>query len=264
MIHDDVTIVMQGPLKNAAKKIAAGLNHIEDYQKYVGNVVISTWDHYDTKPSKRMLRRLNVEYIEDDIRKYEDYYNDAHISYQTVSSLNGVSLSKTKYTIKLRCDEYYTDMSKFIDVMKSAPEKLTTSNFLFVADKWQQLHPSDHVMGCLTENIRGTFLEALKLCKEHQGRQDPLMGSEIGIKNYKNGNLNNDRISPETLLFLSFLRHKKVSINCERSKEIMNEHCQLVELKDMGEFLCHLGCNPYASYNYVLNQTPSITSMEEL
>ena len=264
MIHDDVTIVMQGPLRNAAKRIAAGLRHIEDYQKYAGNVIISTWDHYDTKPSKRMLRRLNVEYTEDDVTKYENLYNDAHIAYQTVSSLNGVSLSKTKYTIKVRCDEYYTDISKFIDVMKSSPDSLTTSNFLFVADKWQQLHPSDHVMGGLTENIKGMFEETLNVCKQYTGKQDALMGHELGIKDYKNGNLNNDRISPETLLFLSFLKHRKVKIDCKKSKEIMRKHCQLVELKDMGEFLCHLGCNPYASYNYVLTQTPSITSMEHL
>ena len=264
MIHDDVTIVMQGPLKNAARKIAAGLRHIEDYQKYAGHVVMSTWNHYDTKPSKRMLKRLNVKYVEDDISKYKNYYNDSNISYQIITSLNGLSLSQTKYTIKVRCDEYYTDMSKFIEVMKSSPTKLTTSNFLFVNDEWQQLHPSDHVMGGLTENIKGMFSEAFKICKKHKDRQEALMGSEIGIKGYKNGNLKSDAVSPETLLFLSFLRHKKVSINCEQSKKIMNEHCQLVELKDMGEFLCHVGCNPYTSYNYILNQTPSITSMEEL
>ena len=264
MIHDDVTIVMQGPLKNIAQRIAAGLRHIDDYKKHVGNVIISTWDYHETKPSKRMLRRLGVGYTEEDITKYHDYYNDANIVYQTVTSLQGLARVETKYAIKVRCDEYYTDMSKFIEVMKSAPTKLTTSNFLFVADKWQQLHPSDHVMGGLTENVMGMFIETFKVCDEHKGRKDPLMGSDIGIKNYKNGNLNNDRISPETLLFLSFLRHKKVPINCERSKEIMREHCQLVELKDMGEFLCHLGCNPYASYNYVLKHTPSITSMEQL
>ena len=254
---------MQGPLKNAAQKIAAGLNHIKDYQKYVRNVVISTWDYHNTKPSKRMLKRLNVKYVEDDIDKYKDYYNDSNIAYQSATSLNGLSLSQTKYTIKVRCDEYYTDMSKFIEVMKSAPTKLTTSNFLFVNDEWQQLHPSDHVMGGLTENIKGMFSEVFKICKEHKDKE-VLKGSEIGIKDYKNGNLKNDIISPETLLFLSFLKHKNVEIDCSKSKEIMRKYCQLVELKDMGEFLCHLKCNSYKSYNYVLNQTPSITSMEEL
>jgi len=262
-LNNDVTLVLQGPTVSLSGKLGAAFKNIKNYQKYVSKIVVSTWSHHDVKPSSSMLKNNNIGYIEDNIEQYSDYYNDANIAYQCISSLNGMDLVDTKYVIKARCDEKYTDLSKFIEVMKASPNKLTTNNFLFVNDDWLQFHPSDHVMGGTTENMKGMFETATAICQKN-GNKGRLTGKDVGISDYRNGMLNNSFIPPETLLLLSFLKHKNVSIDCSKSIDIMKEHCELVELKDMGKFLCHLACVPYTNYDVVLNKTPSITSLEEL
>ena len=61
MKHDDVTLVLQGPLLSMSGKIAPVLSpkKIQNYKKYVGKIVISTWDHHRVKPSKRFLVSLS-------------------------------------------------------------------------------------------------------------------------------------------------------------------------------------------------------------
>ena len=263
MRHDDVTLVLQGPTVSLSGRLGASFKNLENYHKQVSKIVVSTWNHYEIKPSNSMLKKFNITYVEDSIDGYSDYYNDANIAYQCISSLNGMDLVTTKYTIKARCDEKYTDLSKFIEVMKSSPNKLTTSNFLFVNDDWLQFHPSDHVMGGQTKNMKGMFEKAVSICQKYRNKER-LNGRDIGISGYRNSMLENDRIPPETLLFLSFLKYKNIPIDCSKSVETMKNHCQLVELKDMGNFLCYLSCVPYSNYNKVMSETPSIASMEGL
>tara|TARA_R110000824_G_scaffold349950_1_gene536843 strand:+ start:229 stop:1026 length:798 start_codon:yes stop_codon:yes gene_type:complete len=263
VLNKDVTLVLQGPTVSLSGRLGAAFKNINNYQKYVSKIIVSTWSHHNVKPSSSMLKKHNIGYIEDNIEQYTDYYNDANIAYQCISSLNGMDLVDTKYVIKARCDEKYTDLSKFIEVMKASPDKLTTNNFLFVNDDWLQFHPSDHVMGGTTDNMKGMFETATATCQKN-GKKSRLTGKDMGIADYRNGMLDNSLIPPETLLLLSFLKHKNVSIDCSKSIDIMKEHCELVELKDMGKFLCHLACVPYTNYDVVLNKTPSITSLEEL
>ena len=176
MKHDDVTLVLQGPTVSLSGRLGASFKNIENYYKHVSKIVVSTWSNYKTKPSSSMLKKFNISYIEDNIDRYADYYNDANIAYQCISSLNGMDLVTTKYTIKARCDEKYTDLSKFIEVMKSSPDKLTTNNFLFVNDDWLQFHPSDHVMGGLTTKMAEMFELAYDRCYNHEVPMEP--GSE--------------------------------------------------------------------------------------
>jgi len=262
--HADVTIVIQGPSVSVSGKLGAAFRNLENYSKHVGNIVISTWDDSKVKPSKRMLNRLGIKYVEDSKDHYKNHYNSSNIAYQSATSLNGLKLVKTEYAIKVRCDEKYTDISKFIKVMKSAPEKITTSNFLFTSDDFSQFHISDHVIGGKTENLIGMFDNTSMLCKHYTNKTDPITGSDLAIDNYRNGKTKNDEISPESLLFLCFLAYKEIEIDCSKSIEIMNDNCQLVELTDMGDFLCHMSCIPYTNYDRVLEDTATITSMNDL
>lgn len=255
MKHDDVTLVLQGPLSNMSGKIGTILSpkNIEIYKKYVGKIIISTWDHYKLKPSKKFLSRNEITFIEDSLEKYKEYYNSSNVAYQAVTSLNGISLVDTKYVIKARCDEMYTDLSKFIQVMKSSPDKLTTSNFLFTSDEFCKFHPSDHVIGGKTEGVKGLFNNAVRICRESSGKEHPV------IKSY-----NHKGLAPESFLFICYLIHKGVDIDDSKSIQIMNENCQLVEITEMGSFLCHRACVGYNDYEKVLEDTATIRSMKDL
>ena len=255
MKHDDVTLVLQGPLLSMSGKIAPVLSpkKIQNYKKYVGKIVISTWDHHRVKPSKRFLAKNDIDYVEDSIDKYEGYYNHSNLAYQAATSLNGIELVDTEFVIKARCDEIYTDLSKFIEVMKSSPDKLTTNNFLFTSDEFCKFHPSDHVIGGKTEDVKGLFNNAVRICEKSSGKDNPV------IENY-----DHDGLAPESFLFICYLIHKGVDIDNSRSIEIMKDNCQLVEITDMGSFLCYRACVGYNEYDKVLEDTATITSMDDL
>ena len=269
MKHEDVTIVMQGPLVNYWNAMAEGLAHIDEYLELVNAVIISSWDdsldRFEPKKLEHAISRGNLTLVTDDINKYDDYYNNSNICYQVVSSLNGLKKVNTKYAIKIRCDEYYTDLSKLVDLIKSSPEKLTTSNFLFNPDSIEQFHPSDHVAGGYTENILGMYETAFDLCKKFTGTE-PISADQIGISNYRNI-YNDGKVSPESFLCFSFLLNKGVEIDCDNSIAIMKEHVQMLPLSEVGEFLCNIkgiGHKDYQIFLESIHGENSIEDMDEL
>ena len=269
MKHEDVTIVLQGPLVNYWGAMSEGLAYVYDYLENVNEIIISSWsdslDRFEPSKLEQAIKHGNISLVTDDIDKYDEYYNNSNICYQAASSLNGIREVKTKYAIKMRCDEYYTDISKFIDLMKSSPEKLTTHNFLLNPDSIEQFHPSDHMAGGYTENILGMYEKAFEWCKKFTGT-DPITADQIGVQNYRNV-YKDGKVSPESFLCLAFLTHMGVDINCDDSVEIMKKHVQLVPLSEMGEFLCNIkgiGHKDYEIFLESIHGKSSIGSMEEL
>ena len=269
MKHEDVTIVVQGPLTNYWGAMAEGLEHIDTYKEYVGKIIISTWSYSLERFKKNALERIieeeSIGLISDDIKIYEVFYNNSNVCYQIATSLNGMKKVKTKYAIKMRCDEYHTDLSKIIELMKSHPEKLTTHNFLFNPDCVEQFHPSDHMAGGLTENILNMYQTAYDICDLFSGTT-PITAGQIGISNYKNA-YNDGSLSPEALLCLSFLIGKGVEVDCNKSKQIMKDHVQVLPLSETGDFLCNIkgiGHKDYDLFMKSIQGETSIESMEEL
>ena len=68
--------------------------------------------------------------IESDPDIYKNMYSNANINYHVASTLNGLKKVTTKYAIKLRSDEYYSDLSKFVEKIKNNPEKVITRKLL--------------------------------------------------------------------------------------------------------------------------------------
>lgn len=260
MKHDDLTIILQGPTSTRnGLGLAHGIRRICDYTKYTDNVIISTWEKPRIKPTKSFLRENGIVYIEDDINKYQDWHGHMNSTYQIITTLNGLRQVKTKFVIKARTDEYYTDLSKFIKVMKNEPEKMTTSNFFFVKDYKEKFHPSDHVIGGLTKNILAGFEVAKDRCQAKD--RDDLIYSPI-----------NDRISgcisPEALIFTSFLKGKGIEVDYSKSKEITKANANVVDVMDMGEFFLCWGSNrtTHKNYEQVKSQylKADIRTMDEL
>lgn len=165
MKHDDVTIVLQGPLHTKGGSLCRGIHNIPTYMKFVGASIISTWKNDGIKPTKRFLARNNTTYIEDDPEKYSKVFNWMNVNFQVISSLNGMRKVKTKYVIKVRCDEKYEDMSVFIKTMKENPEMLTTQE-PFYRHVTKKKYISDHVMGGLTTKMTDMFEEAYEKCEK--------------------------------------------------------------------------------------------------
>ena len=238
--HDDITVIIQGPLNESS------LSNIPNYQKTAKNIIVSTWDRYDAKTKEYLPDDPNVLFITSDSNWAENwrgrYYNNSNIAFQIITTLNGLDKVKTKYVIKVRSDEIYTDISYFAEAVRANEEKLITNNVLFQLDSKAKFHPSDHVVGGSTNNMRGTFERLENYCAKYAEKEtDPLTGEELGIKGL-------EEISPETLICICFLQHKGVDINVDDSKKIMLDNFGVVSAKQMGRYLVMVKGKPYLKW----------------
>jgi hypothetical protein len=216
MKHDDLTIVIQGPA-NRLGKIGKGILNIPSYKKYTDNIIISTWINPEVKPSKRFLEKNGVIYIEDDPEKYSSFLKFNNVHLQAATSLNGMKVVKTKYAIKVRTDESYSDLNIFIDTMKSNEELLITSEPFYrrpllkrYDEEYAYSMISDHVMGGKTKKIRKMFSTTSKKCRTHK---IPQITTFRGVQ-----------YCPEDLL-----------------RDCFQGEFKIVHMEDLGRFWCKVG-----------------------
>jgi hypothetical protein len=139
MFNPDITILIQGPLNDVS------LNKIETYKKY-GNVLISTWD---SAPTDHVLETKVVNKLPKDKR-----YRQKTADYQFYGISYGLNAVKTKYTIKVRSDEYYENLTPLIEKFLSNPDQIVFGNIFFI--KWAHIsfHIGDHIWMGLTNTMK--------------------------------------------------------------------------------------------------------------
>ena len=263
---NDVTIIIQGPMgQKIANGLAKGIKNLETYVQF-GKIIISTWKNNPIRPSKKFLSKHNITMIESDPDIYKNMYSNANMNYQVASTLNGLKKVDTKYVIKIRSDEYYSDLSKFIEKIKNNPEKIITNNFFFSQDDYEPFHPSDHVIGGTTENLLSMFNYAFKVCSKELG-SIPLASNYFNLPNWRNRD-GNRQVSPETFLCFCYLLSKGVKLDLKKSKEIMKKYYDVVPVTSMGSFICKFQHSAVDKNSYIRKKSKNpknyIDSMEEL
>jgi hypothetical protein len=83
--------------------------------------------------------------------------------YQTVSTLNALERIKTKYAIKVRGDEFYSNLQYIYNSIRVEPTKIHTSSVFFRSWQYAEYHISDHVIAGTTENLLIMF----RACKHN-------------------------------------------------------------------------------------------------
>jgi WavE lipopolysaccharide synthesis len=240
----DVTIVIQGRLARR------GIENIPTYERF-GRVILSCWDSCD----KSLLTGVDLPRIQVVITaKPEEgkYFNYGNAFLQTLSTLHGVMHAKTPWALKVRCDEFYTDLSAFIGRMKAQPAKLITNNVFFRKDAMYKYHVSDHVIGGRTENLRETFRIMRDRCMA-LGENRPREPKTAGW------------MPTESLIATSYLRHVGIAAEPARSKELMRTWFDLVRVSEMGKFYCAFN-NAGTGFEREedILKSDSIASMEDL
>ena len=143
---EDVTIIIQGRISQEAYDF-----YIENYKNY--KVIISTW--VDTQ--------INFSNIHDNFRillsQVPLISGDQNLNYQIVSTLNALDCVTTKYAIKIRGDEYYSNLEYVANTIKQIPEKIHTSPIFFRHWSFAEYHISDHLIAGTLENLKLMFRE---------------------------------------------------------------------------------------------------------
>lgn len=138
----DCTILLQGRINEETFNL-----WIKNYKEY--NVIVSIWEDEDLSkyeiPSNWVLVINQYPLIR--------FRASANLDYQIITTLKGLNKVKTKWVIKMRCDEYWSNIDKIYTKMLDNPEKIISGSMFF--RKWglYKFHPSDKILGGTLDNL---------------------------------------------------------------------------------------------------------------
>ena len=190
-----ITFVIQGPLTCETIKTA------KICKKY-GEVIVSCWDNDCPNLIKNLGRHAKI--IKNKFFKPKGY-NFQNIQYHIKTFFEGVRAAKTDYVIKLRSDEYFTDISNLVDTARKNPNKITTCNFLFRPDVL--FHPSDHIIGGKKKSLFSMLIWSMEFIKNFK-EDKPVSAKKVGLKSelfYKD-------ITAELTFCISYLKGKGINV----------------------------------------------------
>ena len=245
----DVSIIIQGPLNEIS------LKNIPVYKKY-GKVIVSCWSGYDEK----LLKYIDddVVFVCNDPIKVE-HYNSHNVYYQAFTTHAGLEKSETKFSIKVRSDESYSNLDTFVKALNKNPEHIITGDIFFWDDQFS-FHISDHAAGGKTKSLLGTFGGVKFICETTPPNMKLAIGRSAKLL---------QPASTESLIMLSFLQQINAINNIlpsstvteelngeifriiveydisERSVELIKKHARIVPTSCMGDvFLNTRGHSP--------------------
>lgn len=140
----DVTILIQGKISQETYNY-----YVETFPQFP--IVISTWSDHTLDLS---YFPNNLQFIQAKLPKESGEQN---MNYQFVSTINGLNNVSTKYVVKVRGDEYYSNIDYIRDLVDGNPSKIWTVPVFFRHGTDFPYHISDHLMAATTENLKFMF-----------------------------------------------------------------------------------------------------------
>jgi hypothetical protein len=208
------SIIVQGPLHPNA------VYSLNEYRKWSEPVYISHWDddlEGDLPPLK------GVRYV---TNTYEDIgHNGNNISRQVQTTRNALEVIETPYFIKIRSDIRVSNLSPFIEAVVNNPTKLVTTNIFWRLDRF--LHPSDYIVGGLTESMRSCLDQLKQTLYNNRGG---VTGEMIGIRGAIQG------LSPEQMMACHWALCKGERLDLSRNLDILRKHFYCVPIGRLGEY----------------------------
>jgi hypothetical protein len=243
---EDVTIIIQGKLEQ------------DSYDFYIKKyfncpVIISTWNNTSInfsnlpKNFKVLLAPLPSE------------SGDQNINYQILSSLNALDMVKTKYSIKLRGDEYWSYPENILEFLKKEPEKLHCSSVFFRAWQYAEYHMSDHIIAGTTENLLILF-RAAKYNFENNRLNVSKWKIDGKFHKYVHTHAPEERLTKSYLEAIDSQRFEKID-----GRFLMKEHFQILDIELLKPY--KVKANLFQKQwndNFIPEQNFSISTIDQL
>lgn len=231
-----IAIVIQGKLERDCYDF-----YVENYKDYP--VIISTWEN--------TISSLNINIIPDNFTIIENKFPEKNgyqnFNLQVESTLAALELVKTEYVIKMRGDEYYSNIEYLLEKVTSLPQMVFTSPVFFRAWKHYKFHISDHLIMSTTDNIKKMF---------------------VGAKNTK---LRCDqKFSPEQILTIEYLlsHNEKPLIGSkinDSKKYLMKKYFSILNLEKLKDYkITANAIKKIYKNDFDMKKTKSIGDINEL
>ena len=162
----------------------------------------------------------------------DELYNNNQNRYFHFSSVDSaLQLCNTKYSVKIRSDEFYSNLSFFFNEINKNESKIITNDVFFRKSESYPLHPSDHLVGGTTKLLKKVFNLSKNLCES----VDELNNNVI-VKSKLNGNNN---LTPEQVLGCAAVTTivDKKNIENLNSQELMKMTFHIVKSTDLGFYI---------------------------
>lgn len=234
-LKENYTLLIQGPIRHKTKEF------LKKYKETHKNIVFSTWAGEDLYKLKKEVDLTGIVLIENTPIKNVDIikYNKKNAYNQIYSCLEGLKVINTKYTIKVRSDEYYENLFPFFKKWNTG--KITTNNLFFRKFKHSPYHPSDHIISGETKKLYEMFLAAEAKC-DKKGKLEIIKYYNFAKNHFNSKMVYNEYLAPEVLLAISYLLYLNKNINrlnYKNFKEIFKEVFDVVDTKSLGEiYVC--------------------------
>jgi len=229
-----ITIVIQGKIE----KECYGF-YVENYKDYP--VVISTWEG--------VIKSLKIENIPENFTIIESVMPEKkgyqNFFLQLESTIAGLELVDTEYVIKMRGDEYYSNIPYLLEKVKEFPELIHTSPVFFRKWNHYKLHISDHLIVGKTEYIKNMFVgtKNTKLeCQQKKFSPEQILTIEYLLSRGKNtlvGNKINDKSKKDVMKkyfdILDLEKLKDYRITANVMKKIYKNNFDLIKTKSIGD-----------------------------
>jgi len=150
---DKFNILVQGPLNDISLEAL-------DYYSTLGNVVLSYWDdaaipeNFKRKAWKEVETECpNIEALVKS-GKLPKYWKDTTFYYALNSIYRGLQHCDKPFTVKIRSDERYSNLSPLMDNILENPEKVFCGNIFHKNGYPGGFHMGDHLVTCNTEDLK--------------------------------------------------------------------------------------------------------------
>jgi len=117
------------------------------------NICVSIWEddiEYDFPKNWSVVRN----------KKPIERIGYKNFDLQLISTINGLAKINTKYVIKMRCDEYWSNINEIVKIIEDDDEKIICGSLFFRPVGMHPFHISDHILAGKLTNIQLMFTSA--------------------------------------------------------------------------------------------------------
>lgn len=249
---NNFTLLIQGPVLRNLITMCHMQKHME--------TIVSTWIHPYIDREVEMFYRPNLQPIINEVPDTSNVYNDQNRYLQFVSTYAGLRAVGTEYVIKVRSDEYYSNLLPAIEKFLKNPNKILTNNVFFRKSACLRYHPSDHLIIGRTSFLKEVYENCIVECEQN--------GDAIEAGVFKQ---TPKRIVPEQQFAMTCIRKLekkpfKFPQDTKKVSEVMRKHFEIIDNRELGNFC--VSAKKYGrfvnSLNYLYPKIDVISSLEEL
>jgi len=150
----------------------------------------------------------------------QPYYNNQNVNVHVAGTLIGLEKVTTKFAVKCRGDEYYSNIKLIKDLLEAYPDKIISNNVFARKTGHYPYHISDHIIAGSTSNMIGMFSSALTSIRENKYKH--LVAEQRLTKCYLSWKLG---IAVDDLP----TDHNDIT-------NLMTRHMHIVSIRDLGEY----------------------------